>query len=86
MVKPLPRQQVFHLTEDEQQTVDQLIIQLNLDLERGMGGPRRLSSQLLVLGRVVEERVLNEVAYRCRAAGYDVEIVATDSPAMLRIK
>ena len=89
MTKPLPRQSVFHLTVDEQQQVEQLIVNLNQQLEGQQGGIPffREAKRLLVVGQV-SDLVLHTVASHFQSAGYLVEpIYATyGNSAMLRLR
>lgn len=87
MTKPLPRQQVFRLTEHEMAQVERLLVHLNYQLEGDDGRPCREATSLLSLG-VVSDLVLNEVASRFQMTGYLVEVIPStrSSVAMLRVK
>lgn len=97
MAKPMARQQVFRLTENEQRQIERLVVNLNQQLEV-QSSPSftvvRETTRLLVLRDdpvrrdVVSDLILNEVASRFQDAGYLVEpIPATRGGAtMLRIR
>lgn len=89
MMRPLPRQSVFVLTEDEQRQVEELVVDLNykLEAEKKKIGSLREATRLVVLKGRVSDLVLHEVASRFQAAGYLVGIPVNNGiTAMLRLK
>lgn len=88
MVKPITRQQVFCLTTEELEQVDEQVQYLNKRLTPPKEGPScRQSTYIHALSERVSDRVLYEVASRFLLEGYRVDATSADRlmPPTIRI-